>query len=213
MDMDFRKNIRPSAIIVLLLLSAFVMGYGGYRARIIGLQSARAMVTTGWPPEAEPQSIKFGRQSLPHLIKLDYGQWTKGNGATLIIEDSTPSPSWVFRIEVTDDESSPRNAYLVMANLDSDPDMEFFVHQPNVPRAIHRASSISADSTTNIVPGTFIVDFVDGQFRKYPLGKLRAFWLTGFARWEFQMYLGLLLCAFFYLKKNRQMRNDSRPAE
>jgi hypothetical protein len=101
----------------------------------------------------------------------------------------------------------------MMANLDSDPEVEFFVHQPNVPRAIHRASSISADGTTNIVPGTFIVDFVDGQYRKYPLGRLRAFRITGFARWEFQMYLGLLLCAFFYLKKNREMRNDSRPAE
>ncbi len=205
--------IRPSSIIALLLLSAFVMGYGSYRARMVGLQSVKALAPTGWPPEAKPRSIKFGRQSLPYLVKLDYSRWTKGNGATLTIEDLTSSSSWVFQIEVTDDESSPRNAYLVMANLDSDPDMEFFVHQPNIPHAIHRASTISTEGTPSIVPGTFIVDFVDGQFRKYPLGKLRAFWLTGFARWEFQIYLGLLLCVLLCLKKNRLIRNDSKPAE
>lgn len=213
MRVDSHRDIRLSAVIVLLLLSAFVMGYGGYRARMVGLRSVRAMAPLGWPPESEPRSIEFGRQSLPYLIKLDYGQWTKGNGATLSIKDSTSSPSLVFRIEVIDDESSSRNAYLVMANLDSDPDLEFFVHQPNIPRAIHRASSISADGTPNMLPGTFIVDFVEGQFRKYPLGKWRAFWLTGFARWEFQMYLGLLLCVLLCLKKNRPLGNDSKSAE
>jgi hypothetical protein len=160
MDMDFRKNIRPSAIIVLLLLSAFVMGLwrlscSNNRPSICKTHGDHGSA----PPEAEPQPSSLEDNHTSPIFKLDYGQWTKGNGATLIIEDSTPSPSWVFRIEVTDDESSPRNAYLVMANLDSDPDMEFFVHQPNVPRAIQRASSSSADSTTNIVPGTFIVDY------------------------------------------------------